>query len=545
MTKLFLSFFLIPLVINSGQNLDSLYNKLLEIKGFANTLPVKQHNITAAGEHVKCLTSLVNDLRQNINQYSYEKKIVIQSILDRPVTDTSFVTLSGKFRIHYNKTGSNAPAYDLNLLAKAADSSYNYEVNILGYPPPPSDSGDGGDDRYDIYIQNQGDNGNYGYTTSERYITANTFTSFMVIDNAFAGNNFYTNGIDAARVTVAHEFHHGIQFGNYIYRSSDTFYNELTSTSMEHFVFGSIHDYYQYLPLYFSYTQRTFSQNDGYNLAIWNIFLGNHLGMDVIKRSWELMPTERALKAIADAIQEAHSTLKIELNVFGQWTYFTGIRSVPGNYFKEAANYPLITPARVLNISQSPVTLLTNPVSNSFIVFTAQGSSSTDSLVAIITNSDINNGINKPDSTLTIKYWLSHSKFSGYRSVIGNYFSKIETSNSLLISESDIYNDSLVNKGQVSFGELAYVFPQPFKYSFNNYLYFPAAATSAGPINLYVYSIDMKLIYSGRITVVESGKTGKWNVLDNNNRKLATGVYLYLTDSGGIIKKGKFVVFNE
>jgi hypothetical protein len=55
----------------------------------------------------------------------------------------------------------------------------------------------------------------------------------------------------------------------------------------------------------------------------------------------------------------------------------------------------------------------------------------------------------------------------------------------------------------------------------------------------------MKLIYSGRITVVESGKTGKWNVLDNNNRKLATGVYLYLTDSGGIIKKGKFVVFNE
>jgi hypothetical protein len=134
---------------------------------------------------------------------------------------------------------------------------------------------------------------------------------------------------------------------------------------------------------------------------------------------------------------------------------------------------------------------------------------------------------------------------SGYRSVIGNYFSKIETSNSLLISESDIYNNVLVDSGKIISSNIAYVYPQPFKYSFNNYLYFPAAASAAGPINLYVYSIDMKLIYSGRITVVESGKTGKWNVLDNNNRKLATGVYIYLTDSGGIIKKGKFVVFNE
>ena len=542
MIKLLIAFFLVPFIICSSQNLDSLYNKLVELRNPSNTFTIKQKIITSSGVHEKCLTSLINEIKLNINNYSPEKKMVIQSILQRPATDTSMITPSGKFRIHYNTSGNQAPAYDLNLLAKAADSSYNYEINILGYPPPPPDSGAGGDDRYDIYLQNLG-SGNYAYTEPDQQITTNTSTSFIVMDNSFVGD--YTTGIDAARVTIAHEFHHGIQFGNYIFRESDRYYHELTSTSMETFVYGSIHDYYQYLPEYFRNTQNSFSLNTGYDLAIWNIFLRDQLGADVIKRSWELMPTERAISAISDAISEAGSSFITQFNLFGQWTYFTGRRTVPGKYFKEAANYPLITPAMILNISQSPATLLTEPVSNTFLLFTAPGSSGTDSLVSIITNNDIANSVNNPYYDLQISYSLTKTNTSGYRYIIGNYYSQMEPVNNLLLGESDIYNNVPVNNGQPISSEITYVFPQPFKYSVNNYIYFPAKISSSGLVNLYIYSVDMKLVYSGQKPVVAGSKIAiYWNGLDNNNKKLATGVYIYLTDSGGTMNKGKFVVFN-
>jgi len=550
MIRFFFAFILIPIITSSGQNLDSLYNKLVQIKNHTSVLSFKQKNVTSTGIHDKCLTSLVSDVKFHINEYSSEKRAVIQSILDRPVTDTSFITPSGKFRIHYDKAGDHAPTYDLNLLAKAADSSYNYEVNILGYPPPPPDSGDGGDDRYDIYIQSLGP-GNYGATTPERQITSNTYTTFMEIDNSF-GTGFYTHGIDAARVTVAHEFHHGIQEGNYlIYNGLDEFYYELTSTSMEYFVFGSIHDYYHYLDLtypysYFENTQLSFSLYPGYNLAIWNIFLRDQLGPNVIKRSWELMPTERAIYAISDAIHEAGSTFRTELNLFGQWTYFTGKRAVPGKYFKDAADYPLVTPAITLNISQSPATLLTQPVSNNFILFTAQAASGSDTLVSIITNSDTDNGVNNPRNYLQIQYSLTYGNKSGYSHIIGNYYSQINPMNNLLLGESDIYNNAPVNGGQPVPSEITYVYPQPFKYSINNNIYFPAQISSTGLVNLYIYSVEMKLIYSGqRPIVARNSIVTYWNGLDNNNRKLATGVYIYVTNSGGTVNKGKFVVFNE
>lgn len=545
MTKFFLAFFLIPLIFTPGQNLDSLYNKFVEIKNHPNSLTIKQNEITSSTYDEKCLTSLVNDVKLNISLFSPEKKKVIQSILQRPLTDTSIVTPSGKFRIHFNKTGVQTPGYDVKQLAKAADSSYNYEVNILGYPPPPPDSADGGDNRVDVYLQYLG-NGSYGYTESERQITANTSTSFIVMDNSFAGKSYYTNGIDAARVTIAHEFHHCIQFGNYIYRSTDTYYHELTSTSMEAFVFGSIHDYYQYLPSYFGNTQRSFSSNTGYNLAIWNIFLRDRLGANVIKRSWELMPTERALNAISDAILEAGSSFKNELNLFGQWTYFTGRRAVPGNYFKEAANYPLITPFDILDISQSPLTMQSYPMSNSFIVYTAPNSSGTDSLVSIISNCDIKNGVDNQYNSTQIKYSLANSNMSGYNHIIGNYYAQIDPSNNLLLSESFIYNNIPVKGGQPISSEITYVYPQPFKYSTNNsFIYFPAKISSNGNVDLYIYTIDMKLIYSGKRPIVASNKISiYWNGIDNNNRKLATGVYIYVTDSGGTITKGKFVVLN-
>ena len=177
---------------------------------------------------------------------------------------TSVVSSNGFFRVHYDLTGTNALGYDLNLLLQAIDSVYSFEITYLGYPAPPSDGSAGDDDKYDIYVLNILD---YGYTQPEDMVGASKWTSFMVIDNDF-GTGFYTHGIDAARVTVAHEFHHAIQMGNYApinpsepYRSSDRFYYELTSTAFEEFVFDEVNDYYAYMPAYFNHPSQSFPQN--------------------------------------------------------------------------------------------------------------------------------------------------------------------------------------------------------------------------------------------------------------------------------------------
>lgn len=543
MKKFFIAINLIFINLSVAQNLDSLYSEFLRIKGIQSD---RKFSVALSDtQRTKCGFGIVNEVKLNFNRFTPKQQTVIAQQTARPVTDTSIVTPSGKFRIHFNKTGIHAPKYDLNELALAADSAYNYEVNILKYPPPPADFGQGGDDKYDIYIQNLS-GGYYGYTPNETSIGKDKFTSYTVIDNDYSDT--YTKGIEGAKVTVAHELHHAIQMGNYIYRYSDLFYYEITSTSMEEFVFDSINDYYAYMPSFFRNPQRSFSYNDGYNLAIWNIFLKERFGFDIIKRIWEYMPDERALNAIADAITDYGSTFKNEFALFGQWIYFTNYRTIPNKYFKEAENYPLIKASMTINFipPTSSIDILSEPVSTNYLVFVDNAKAVPDTFVTIISNSDLTQGISNPNSTLLFKYILSNQSGNGYKHIIDDYYSKIECDNSFLLTESNILNNKLINDGQIITEEVDYAFPQPFRYSTDEYIYFPAERTKSGYANLYVYSVDMDLIYSGEHKIYSSDKTViKWNARNNEMKKLATGIYFYVVSSGDNIKKGKFVIYND
>ncbi len=209
----------------------------------------------------KCGLGLVEEIKNNMSAFSIEQQTVLSKILQRPTLPLSMVSPNGFFKIHYTDTGTDAVIYDINLFAQALDSAYNFEVNYLGYPPPPTDGSEGGDGKYDVYIRNLGNL--YGQTSSETKVGATNWTSYLEVDNDFSG--FYTQGINAARVTVAHEFHHAIQMGNYAplnssssIRSSDIFFYEITSTSMEEFVFSTVNDYYAYMPDYFRSPERAF-----------------------------------------------------------------------------------------------------------------------------------------------------------------------------------------------------------------------------------------------------------------------------------------------
>src|ERR1035437_10209840 len=189
------------------EQLDSLFNDFIKYKkaGITAGSVIKQ-------EPVKCGFVLANSVRMHFNNFTYEQQQLLKPLLTRPNLQTSLVSPSGFFRIHYDTTGYNMTAYytDADLLhyskqallqmyldstAIAADSAYNFEINYLGYPPPPPDSNAGGDNKYDIYLENLGDY--YGDTQFD----SSKGPSYMEVNSNFTG--FPTTGIYAVRVTVA------------------------------------------------------------------------------------------------------------------------------------------------------------------------------------------------------------------------------------------------------------------------------------------------------------------------------------------------------
>jgi hypothetical protein len=269
----------------SRSGIDSLYTKFLQLAA-PELLPQTAQLKDLKFEDRKCGFGLISQIKLNFNYFTLEQQNILKPLLQRKVKQTSMVSPSGFFRIHYDTTGSQTPIYDPSLTANenayqvalAADSAYRFEVNFLTFPPPPSDNGEGGDDRYDIYITTA--DGNYGFTQPETALGNDKWTSYMEIHYSFQGSGFATHGLGAMRVTVAHEFHHSIQMGNYILRWEDSFFYELTSTSMEEFVFNTVNDYYAYMHSYFNSTDKSFSDpsHSGYDMAIWNIYIVNYYG---------------------------------------------------------------------------------------------------------------------------------------------------------------------------------------------------------------------------------------------------------------------------
>ena len=527
----------------STSQLDSLYNLFV----YGRTFSLTEQPVTST-EYIKCGFGLVSAIHENINSFSSQQQVELKKLLQRPTKDASMVTPGGFFRIHYNTSGSDMPNYDnlglqqsLNLLAAALDSSYNFEVGFLGYPPPPPDNGEGGDNLYDIYVSDLTGMRLYGQTNFD--FSGTTGPSYMEIENDFA--SYPTKGINAARVTVAHEFHHAIQLGNYIYRDSDLFFYELTSTSMEEFVFNTVNDYYNYLKDYFYFPNKAFAQYDGYCLAIWNIFLKDKYGYDIIKKQWELMPTMRALQAIQNTLIDEGSTLGKAYNEFGIWTYFTGYRAKLSTikYFDEGENYPLLKPFTTItfNSSLKPVSISARATSDYLLNFINPDNK--DTLAAIITNGDYNSGIDSLNKLFPAEYDLSNSSISGGYQVNENYFAKLSTTNPVYWYSSEILNNLLIHEGIISTSTSTFVYPNPFVYEKNSYVNVPLT-TNNSMVDLNVYTVGMELVYSSTV-VVSPGKIVRWNGRTNSNNKLPSGVYIYAIKNGNDTITGKVVIFNE
>jgi hypothetical protein len=538
----------------SRTELDSLYSLYTHFKGVSTSDKMQKHLSENPGIS-KCGMELVNLINQNLNSYSFEQQQVLSSILERPQMQTSTITPNGFFRVHYDLTGVNALGYDLNLLLQALDSAYNFEINYLGYPIPPPDGTEGGDDKYDIYVQNLA--GLYGYTQFETKVSDSRWTSFMVIDNDYIG--YYSTGINGARVTVAHEFHHGIQGGNYApsgsnspFRNSDVFYYEITSTSMEEFVQDDVNDYFAYMPSYFQNPETAMPLNDGYNLAIWNIYLQNNFGFDILKRQWELIPGNDALKAIAISIDENESTFGNELNKFGLWTYFTNSRTVSNRYFEEAVSYPLITPTAAMSFTppSDSYNMTIAPVANYFLKVNLPN---TDGVFySIITNSDYQKTSNQ---TLPFSFSIYQDTVNGEKAINDFYSVSFDKdgqpywNNAGILNNIVVYGDSNYSIPDLE-GE-TFAYPVPYKTSSlgNIRIAFQGESTLGEEVDLNIYSAGVELYFSGRKAIrssyIKNSEKYCEIVVEITDADFSSGVYIYVIKSGENIYKGKLVIFND
>jgi hypothetical protein len=153
----------------SAQNLDSVYNSFINLFSHSSLSQNVPNNILGgpSEQSIKCGFSLANEVKLNFEEFTSDQQKVLSTLATRFDLETSIVTPGGFFRIHYDTQGNDKPSYDINLLAQALDSTYNFEILKLGYPIPPSDFGNSTDtknpdDLYDVYVLNIGNT--YGWT---------------------------------------------------------------------------------------------------------------------------------------------------------------------------------------------------------------------------------------------------------------------------------------------------------------------------------------------------------------------------------------------
>jgi hypothetical protein len=299
---------------------------------------------------------------------------------ERPDLDLTLDT--EHFVIHYTEDGDNAADSDfIAAAAEIVEEVWQIEIEELGWAAPPADNGAGGDDRFDMYIMElcSDEDAAYGYAQPEGEegdnpnspdVEPKGGSSFLVIDNNFADDCF-ENGESDLRTTVAHEFHHNIQFG-YDVEDAHNWYYEATATWMETQVAGDAQQATMYVADVFETPEACFGNDDGsYGTYLFIQSLVDAHGEQIVMELWqniaqvegfealqitleaygEDIPTAVARYRLQNLVRaypladEFGVTVYLENTIddVGDWSYTgDGIQEMGANYFAvdlDAGNY--------------------------------------------------------------------------------------------------------------------------------------------------------------------------------------------------------------
>ncbi|MFN0158847.1 MAG: MXAN_6640 family putative metalloprotease [Bacteroidota bacterium] len=494
----------------------------------------------------------INDHRQEVVERFGSRTL---AILQRPAMQKSVVR--DNIRIHYDTTGTNTPAmldasyqriqnsYEefVDSVAAIAGHVIEFETAVLGYPSAPEDGSLGGGPEYDIIIQELGSL--YGSATpDDAPIAPRRYTTFITIDNDFVFVNPDTNkGIPALRVTLAHEYHHAIQLGNYGYWSGgEIYYYEMTSVWMEDEVYTDVNDYYAYLRSSFGHFRRpdrsfTTSEFIMYSRGIWCQYVAKRFGRESIKRSWEIIASVRPLEAIDLSLREVSGDFRSAFAEWTKWNYFTGSRA-DTTYYPEGAYFPQMIPTVV------GFTPPSRSVSSNLEALSARYyqvlKNDLEAVTLALSNINFAAAVENTGELFPYTYLLNTSELDdSYLPTSIGIFVKLDVPDRTNWFTQDIAGSSGIKNG--------IPFPNPFVVDGNSFVSIGIGATSPVPGTLYIYSVDMNLVYSSTISSVSRFEKHVflWNGRGTNNEVVQSGVYLFILELPDNILKGKIVAMRR
>ncbi len=492
----------------------------------------------------------------------------IRGLRARPVCTTYIDT--EHFRIHYDTIGTHAilsTGYR-DAIAASVEYCWDVEVDALGFREPPNDGSDpdggGGSSLYDLYVQNL--SGIYGYCQPTYYAAggpANDATSYIVIDNDYAGFG-YPDPTDPMKVTVAHEFCHGLQAAHDV--NEELWYKECTSVWAEEMVYDSINDYAQYLNSFYTSLWRPLEYDDSnvriYGSFVWNMFLSEHIAPSVVVDNWWQMEISGEYTAMGAVLATYGSSLQEEFHEFSLWNFFTNSRN-DGTHFEEATLFPLASFQRtysVYPIAAGVPFSATRPdhMGSNYIKFTTPGTSWTGLYMTF-----------DGPATYELQYWADvcvredHVGI-GYTSLVGPIEVNPWGIGEITVGDWDImdYACLVVTNGSTTSNDMDYAFtaeqidtgvemdshvfamkpasPNPFTAQTSIAYTVPS---SGGAVEMTIYDVngrEVRTLVNERMT--PGDRLAYWDGLDNTGEKVGSGVYFARLDIDGLTACGKLVV---
>ncbi len=245
-------------------------------------------------------------------------------------------TCSTNICVHYGSGTSAA-------WAATTLTTLNYvwarEVPLMGRAPLP-DGGVAGvsenpDDRLDVFLEDLGDEGYYGYCTTDDTTGSSQVPAFCALDDDFARSQYGAAPLDSLRATAAHEFFHAIQFAADI--TEDTWFMEGSATWVEDYVYDAINDNYQYLAQSPIRYPRTALDHDGSNFPygsfIFFTYSTERRGISMVRRYWDMAVGRRTSLQAIRAVVGAGGWSSF-MTTFGSWN------TLPRHSYSERLGYP-------------------------------------------------------------------------------------------------------------------------------------------------------------------------------------------------------------
>jgi hypothetical protein len=194
--------------------------------------------------------------------------------------------------------GDSIPDY-VQTMSNVFENVFAVENVQLNWREPTGDGTRGGDfNKVDVYIKQLGDQGIFGYSTPDPGQTSNSQAAYLVMDNDFSHAEYprYDSPLPPMQVTAAHEYNHVLQFGYDVLQDAWMF--EATAVWMEDKVYDDVNDYVSYLGAWSKLTGlpltrfNSYDLTDKYNVkvygdAVWNRWLEERYGQEVIRTAWE------------------------------------------------------------------------------------------------------------------------------------------------------------------------------------------------------------------------------------------------------------------